>query len=188
MSAPDMKARPPAPASTITRIASSREKSSMISGTASHISTDTALCRAGLLKIIQPTAPSLRAIMRSVLTTSCIGSHHLARAKIRDRRGIIAKLAQHFIRMLAGIGRRALHAAARARELDRLVHDLGLAQVRMPYGRGHAEMPNLRIREDLVHLVDRAARYAGFIEEVDPLRAGPAAGDLADRLVERCAV
>src|SRR4051794_18307273 len=185
MSAPDMKARPPAPASTITRVASSREKSSMISGTASHISTDTALCRAGLLKIIQPTAPFLRAIMRSVLTTSCIGSHHLARAKIGDRRGVISKLAQHFVRMLAGIGRRALHAVARARELNRLVHDLGLAQARMPDRRRHAEMPDLGIGEDLVHLIDRATRHARLIENLDPLRARLAARDLADRRIER---
>src|SRR5262249_40400359 len=67
MSAPEMNALPPAPASTTTRIASSRSNSSRISGTAFHMSNETALWRAGLLNSIQPTAPSLRAIIRSVL-------------------------------------------------------------------------------------------------------------------------
>src|SRR5205814_22431 len=56
----------PAPESTATRIASSPANASRILGTACHMSTETALCRAGLLKVIQPIAPSLRAIMRWV--------------------------------------------------------------------------------------------------------------------------
>ena len=56
MSAPETKARPPAPLTTMTRIASSRSKSSMMRATASHISSETALCRAGLLKIRRPIA------------------------------------------------------------------------------------------------------------------------------------
>src|ERR1700759_1924107 len=63
MSAPETKARPPAPLTTMTRIASSRSKSSMICVTASHISSETALCRAGLLKIRRPIPPSFSAII-----------------------------------------------------------------------------------------------------------------------------
>src|SRR5690348_186726 len=66
ISAPEMKARSPAPFSTIARIAGSRSKASMIVGIAAHISADMALSLAGLLKIIQPIAPSASAIMRSV--------------------------------------------------------------------------------------------------------------------------
>src|SRR5882762_11452344 len=67
MSAPEMNALPPAPLRTTTRIWSSFSNSAMISGTDFHISTDTALCRAGLLNCIQPIGPSFFAIIRSVL-------------------------------------------------------------------------------------------------------------------------
>ena len=51
MSAPETKALSPAPFSTMTRTAGSRSKASRISGIACHMSSDTALRRAGLLKI-----------------------------------------------------------------------------------------------------------------------------------------
>src|SRR6266446_4218985 len=63
MSAPETKALPPAPLTTITRTASSSSKSSMIWVTACHISSDTALWRAGLLKIRRPIGPSFSAII-----------------------------------------------------------------------------------------------------------------------------
>ena len=63
MSAPDTNARSPAPASTITRTSGSASNAATIFGTAAHISSDTALCFSGWLKIIQPIPPSLRAII-----------------------------------------------------------------------------------------------------------------------------
>src|ERR1700730_14149779 len=118
MSAPEMNALPPAPASTTTRIASSRAHSSRISGTAFHMSTETALCRAGLLNSIQPTAPSLRAIIRSVLVFMTrlrwylVLSHFLRKTgahfsgkcsydfllvQVRDRRVVEAELTQDLV-------------------------------------------------------------------------------------------
>src|SRR4051794_6522214 len=66
MSAPDTKALPPAPATTTQRISSSPSSSARMRGTASHMSSETALCRAGLLKSIQPVDPSLRRIILSI--------------------------------------------------------------------------------------------------------------------------
>src|ERR1700732_1951726 len=73
MSPPEKKARPPAPLTTMTRIASSRSKLSMICVTASHISSETALCRAGLLKIRRPMPPSFSAIILLVMGWSSMG-------------------------------------------------------------------------------------------------------------------
>src|ERR1700712_886010 len=119
ISAPEMNALPPAPLRTTTRISLSRSNSAMISGTAFHMSRETALCRAGLLNCIQPIGPSLRAIIRSVLVF--IGSSHmlrrplswsicplndLPRAKPGDRLVVIAVFPEHFLGMLAFFRRR----------------------------------------------------------------------------------
>src|SRR5258707_13109975 len=66
MSAPETKALPPAPERTTTRIELSLAKSCRISSAASHISSEVALCRSGLLKIIDPIGPSLRESILSV--------------------------------------------------------------------------------------------------------------------------
>src|SRR5882672_12310594 len=66
MSAPDTKALPPAPVITTTRTSSSAAKPSMIRLAASHMSSDTALWRSGLLKVMYPTCPSLRDSILSV--------------------------------------------------------------------------------------------------------------------------
>src|SRR5712664_632502 len=114
MSAPEMNALPPAPLRTTTRIWSSFSNSAMISGTDFHISTDTALCRAGLLNCIQPIGPSFFAIIRSVLVFmrfSCLHSLHrnyrnapyldnLSGAKLGDCLVVIAVFFQHFLGML----------------------------------------------------------------------------------------
>src|SRR6185503_1586722 len=55
MSAPDAKALPPAPVITMTRTDLSERKSCMSSSAASHMSSEIALWRSGLLRIIQPT-------------------------------------------------------------------------------------------------------------------------------------
>jgi hypothetical protein len=66
MSAPDTKALSPAPVTTTTRIAGSFSKSSRMTGIASHMSDEVALCLAGLLKTIRPTGPFFSAIMLGV--------------------------------------------------------------------------------------------------------------------------
>src|SRR5690349_19444904 len=109
MSAPETKARPPAPLTTMTRTASSRSKSSMMRVTPSHISSDTALCRAGLLKISRPIAPSFSAIILLVMGWSSMAPaplHHVAGAQIGDRCLVVAELAQHLLGVLAEIGGR----------------------------------------------------------------------------------
>jgi hypothetical protein len=66
MSAPDANALPPEPVSTITRTDGSAAKPCMISSAASHISSEIALWRSGLLKIIQPTPSCVLEIILSV--------------------------------------------------------------------------------------------------------------------------
>src|SRR5258708_13336007 len=61
-----MKALLPAPVTTRTRTSGSAANFSTISPAAVHISSDTALWRSGLLKIIQPIPPSFFAIILSV--------------------------------------------------------------------------------------------------------------------------
>src|ERR1043166_3002200 len=135
MSAPEMNALPPAPASTTTRMASSRANASRISGTAFHMSNETALWRAGLLNSIQPTAPSLRAIIRSVLVFMArLRLNHFLFAQPGNRRGIVAQLAQHFVRVLALFGRRIAHAARPARQLDPTAHTLIITYTGMRQG------------------------------------------------------
>jgi hypothetical protein len=68
ISRPETKALSPAPRRTMTRTVGSASNRSKISGTARHISMDTALRRVGLLKVTHPTAPSISAIMLSVLS------------------------------------------------------------------------------------------------------------------------
>src|SRR5712691_934268 len=72
MSAPETKALPPAPVTTMTRTPGSASKSSMICATACHISSETALWRAGLLKMMRPIAPSFSASILLVIGWSSI--------------------------------------------------------------------------------------------------------------------
>jgi hypothetical protein len=60
MSAPETKALPPAPDTTRTRSAGSAAKSASSAVMRSHMSSETALWRAGLLNTISATAPRLR--------------------------------------------------------------------------------------------------------------------------------
>src|SRR5438046_2835509 len=164
MSAPDTNALPPAPESTTTWIASSHANASRIFGTACHMSSETALWRAGLLNTIQPTAPSLRASIRRVpvsmrfsILPATIGRaldlHDFARPQAGDRPVIEPKPAQHPVRVLAPLWRRVADAARRPAELDRLTDDLSIPELgTVDVGR-HAEMAHLRILEYLVHLV-----------------------------------
>ena len=66
MSAPETKALSPAPVTTTTRIAGSFSNSSRMTGIASHMSVEVALCFCGLLKTSRPTGPAFSAIMLGV--------------------------------------------------------------------------------------------------------------------------
>src|SRR3954468_24281139 len=118
MSAPETKARSPAPLTTTTLTVGSLAKESTIRPRALHMSRETALCRAGLLKTIQPTAPSFRAIMRSVPTS--IGSllaprssDCLVATQASDVSLAVAQGSQDEVRVLSPLRRRAVHAAWR---------------------------------------------------------------------------
>jgi hypothetical protein len=69
MSAPEMKDLPPSPESTTQRTASSFSAWARSRGMASHMSTESALCFAGLSKRMCNTGPSSHAFTRSVPET-----------------------------------------------------------------------------------------------------------------------
>src|SRR5712675_1884479 len=170
MSAPETNDLPPAPVRTTTRTSSSLAKSSRIFAAACHISSDTALCRSGLLKIIVPTCPSLRASILS-LGSMRLSSDHLGLLQLLDLRVREAELAQHLDRVLSAAGRRSDDPARSAAQGHRLSHDPQRAAV----GRDLAHDPqvfDLRVGEHLVDGVDETARDAGLVQAFDPFRAG----------------
>ena len=102
--------RSPAPCSTITRTAGSLSNRSRMVGIASHISSDTALRRAGLLKVIQPIGPSMRASILSVGRLIMAGHRSWAAPSgLRNARDA----ARIDLQPDALVGRRTLSAARR---------------------------------------------------------------------------
>src|SRR6202140_3228690 len=192
MSAPDTKALPPAPVSTTTRISLSAAKLSRMRLVASHIGSDTALSRSGLLKVTKPTPPSLRESILSVWVMifpfAGRGSHRFRLVQ----RGNVAHAEPEFFKYRVGVLaqlRRPRHQPRRrARQRNALADQPHLALVLLGHALGDAEMLDLRVVEHLVDGVDRAARHAGLVQPLDPIGAG-AAGEIADDLgVEGIAV
>src|SRR5215207_9262240 len=118
MSAPDANALPPAPVTTITRTDGSALKSAMISSAASHMSSEMALWRSGLLKIIQPTPSALRDIIRSLGMR--VSSNDVLALQPLDVGVAVAEIAQHLDGVLAGRRRMRCHLARRAAQRHRL--------------------------------------------------------------------
>src|SRR6185312_12237537 len=189
MSAPEMKALSPAPLRTMTRTSGSRSKWPRMTGIACHMSSDSALRRAGLLNTIQPIAPSISAIMRSLGEIIFRSSSNRAVAvQSLDGIVVIPELAQHRVGVLAALRRRAVQPRRRAAQRDRLSDQVDAAERRMIDRLGDAQMLHLRVGEDLVHAVDRARRHARRVDDLDPLGRGLGLGDLLDRGVEPVAV
>src|SRR6516165_2530733 len=196
MSAPETKARPPAPLTTITRTASSRSKSSMIWVTACHMSSDTALWRAGLLKIRRPIGPSFSAIILLVMGWSSMAlrapdywSDDIAGAQIGDCGVIVAEFVQYLVGVLAEVGCRAqLFGLGSAGHIDRLPHHLDWAELWMVDRPRHFEMLNLRIGKGLVDRVDRPTRNADLVHQLDPIGARTPHSDFGDPFVQRFTV
>src|SRR4051812_27836672 len=103
MSAPEAKAQPPSPVRMTVRIAGLAANSSTARPSASYMSRDSAFSRAGLLRMIQPSAPSLRAM--SFAGSLAMASDNLPFAQRFDLRRAVAQRAQHLLRRLAGRGR-----------------------------------------------------------------------------------
>src|SRR3954465_234274 len=132
-----------------------------------HISSDIALRRSGLLNVTQPTAPSFSAsilsvsslIMVAVLWSDEWGSDDAALVQIGDRAGVEADVLQHFVGVLAEIGRLPAQGRGlrRGRHVDRLADHLDGAERLVVDRLGDAEMLDLRIVERLVDRIDRPA-------------------------------
>src|SRR5438270_9381095 len=161
MSAPETNDFPPAPVRTTTRIASSAAKSFKIPAACSHISSETALWRAGLSKIRVPTWPSLR---KDILPAGWVGStglllHYLCFSQRLDLRLRESRLVQHLGGVLAPSGRHGGETARGPPQSHRLADHLQ----RLP-ALDDAEVLDLRIGEDLVDPVDGPAGNAGSVQ------------------------
>src|SRR5215510_4974506 len=196
MSAPETKALPPAPLTTTTRTLPSRAKASRIFAAASHMSSDTALRRSGLLKIRWPTPPSRRAttlsvsVMTSILLASCRAgarSHRIRLAERRDLARLEPELLEDCVGVLAEVGRRRRDPARRARQRHRLTGHAQRLALFLDALR-HAEVHHLRIGIDLVDRIDRPAGNPGLVEALHPVGAGALHRMLVDLRVERVPV
>src|SRR6202142_2401419 len=176
ISAPDTKALPPAPVTTTTRTALSAAKSARMPWAASHISSDTALCRSGLLKVIVPTPPSLRDSILSVcvivksLRCSADASHGFSFVQRRDFLVGESEFLEDLVGVFADVGRARRDLARRARQLERLTDEAEPAAVGARRFLRHAKMLDLRIGKHLIDIVDGSARHADFVKYLDPLR------------------
>src|SRR5215510_14225225 len=188
MSAPDTKALPPAPVTTTTRTSLSRANFSRMAVAASHMSSDTALRRSGLLKVSVPTPPSLCASTLSVSlivpVLVCAASERVGAAQRRDLFRLESELPQNRVGVLAEIGRRRRQPARRARQPHGLARHAQRPAHLLDALR-HAEMGDLRIGVDLIDGIDRPARHAGLVEPFDPVSAAALHRVFVDRGVER---
>ena len=90
--------------------------------------------------------------------------------------------------MLAELRRRRGDLALGARHDERLADHVERRLVLLLHALGDAEMLDLRIGEHLVDVVDRAARHAGLVHDLDPFRAALVRRVGIDLGVERLAV
>ena len=100
----------------------------------------------------------------------------------------ISELLQNLVGVFAILRRAAHQAARRAAERERLPDQIDLAERRRTDTLRDLKMANLRIGEGLVDRIDRAARNARFVEQVDQRAACHGPGDLADDAIESVAV
>ena len=124
----------------------------MISSAASHISSEIALWRSGLLKIIQPTPSSFFAIILSLGIAVLLRRFRWLLQPL-DLGVVVAELAQHLGGVLALRGRCGDDVARRAAQRHRLAEVGDVADLLHD-----AEVLHLRIGERLVDRVDRPAR------------------------------
>src|SRR6266481_2970748 len=197
MSAPETKALPPAPLTTITRTASSSSKSSMIWVTACHISSDTALWRAGLLKIRRPIGPSFSAII--LLVASGWSSMLLApyvsvcaviasgakqsraglpeTSRLLRRLWLLAMTLRSYDRTGAQIGDRGIVVAELAQHLARVLAEVGRWAQLVGLGcAGHVDRLADGLQRAELWMVDRPRHF-----QMLDLRVGEGLVDRVDR-------
>src|SRR3954470_16533529 len=140
-------------------------------------------CRQAVISAVEPAIRLMTGIGRSLYP-----SDDPALAQARDVAVVIAECAQNFVAVLAGLRAGALQPARRAAQRHRLSNETEPAEGRVLDRRCDAEMPDLRIGEDLIHLIDRPGRHAGLVKSLDPFGAVARLGDCLDRGVERLAI
>src|SRR5688572_2330522 len=191
MSAPEMNDLPPSPESTTQRMSSSRSARPRRTGTASHMSTESALCLAGLLKRMCRIGPSVQALTRSVGETYVVMSFisiHSFGFEAFERGRIEAGLRQDLFGVLAALRGRAGDLRWRARHDDGLPHQALLAEPGRDDLLDHAQVLHLLLLERLPDVVDGPAGNARLVERPDPVVAGLVREQLLDLDVQPLAV
>ena len=121
-----------------------------------------------LLKLSRRT--TLATMKRGVRATFAPRLDRSLAPQVRDLRVVVAQPAQDLLGVLAPLRRRGADAARDAGHVDRRGDQLGLPEPPVLHRGGEAEMLDLRVGEHLVDRVDRPARDAGALEQLDPVR------------------
>src|SRR5665213_1946470 len=121
---------------------------------------------------------------------SLMRSDRAGRPQIGDVGLVVAEIAQDLVAVLAEVGGGVAHAGRfrRLHHVDRLADDLQFAEPLVIHRPRHFEVLDLRVGEGLVDRVERAARHADLVQQLDPIDARFLLGDLAQHLVELLAV
>src|SRR4051812_46364393 len=104
--------------------------------------------------------------------------------QLDDFRLAESELLQNLIGVLADIRRPRRDLARGARQRERLADQAELAAVGACRLLRDAEVPDLRVGKHLVDRVNRPARHAGLVDDVDPVGARLRRGALVDRGIE----
>ena len=115
-------------------------------------------------------------------------SDHAAIAQLCDRRRLVAKRGENGVGMLALFRRRRAQLARGAAEFHRLSDQLLRPARRMVNRARDADMPYLRIGENLVDAINWAAWHTRRIQQVNPFGGLPRSRDLLDRGIEPVAI
>src|SRR5688572_30620765 len=105
-------------------------------------------------------------------------------AKPLDGLAIVAKFGQQRVGIRAEIRRAAMNPARIVGELDREAEDVERAVARMLDREPHLLVADLRIVEDLPQRHDAAARHAGGIQNLEPVRDRMPARHFVDERID----
>ena len=105
-----------------------------------------------------------------------------------NRLVVITEVFQYCFSVLSALWRCRAEARWRAAQRDCLANQLDSAELRVLDGLCDSDVLDLRVRENLIHLVDGAAGESCLIQDLDPLGRSPGPCDLGDDRIQLRAV
>ena len=97
--------------------------------------------------------------------------HGTRGAQRADRLGVVAEFGQHLVTVLTDRRRVAPRPGRGRGQVDRIVHGHDLALLGVLQHEPHPVVHDLRIGENLLEAVDRAARHIACLQQAQPMRA-----------------